>query len=117
VALVAAPSGYEAYGSGQTISPDSMDFWCREIFMGSVHKAIGVSETVCATVAALIPGSVVHEVARPQTGKNGTVRLGHPSGIIEAQVEVDTTADTPAIRKVSVVRTARRIMDGYVYVR
>lgn len=117
VALVAAPSGYKAYGSGKSISSDSMDFWCREIFMGSVHKAIGVSETVCATVAALIQGSVVHEIARRGTGDNGTVRLGHPSGIIEAQVEVDTATEKPVVRKVSVVRTARRILDGHVYVR
>lgn len=117
VALVAGPAGYKAYGSGQSISPDNMDFWCREIFMGSVHKAIGVSETVCATVAALIPGSVVHDVARRGTGRNGIVRLGHPSGVIEAQVEVDTTGESPVLRKVSVVRTARRILDGNVYVR
>ena len=117
VALVAAPAGYKAFGSGEPISPESMDFWCREIFMGSVHKAIGVSETVCAAVAALIQGSVVHDVARRGTGANGTVRLGHPSGVIEAQVEVDTTSETPTLRKVSVVRTARRIMDGHVYVR
>jgi methylitaconate Delta-isomerase len=117
VALIAPPAGYKAYGSGKSISADSMDFWCREIFMGSVHKAIGVSETVCATVAALIEGSVVHAAARRGTGRTGPVRLGHPSGIIEAQVEVDATPDGPVVRKASVVRTARRIMDGHVYVR
>jgi 2-methylaconitate cis-trans-isomerase PrpF len=93
-----------------------MDFWAREIFIGSIHKAIGVSETVCTAVAALIPGSVVHDVTRPGAAERGRVRIGHPSGVIEAEAAVDVTPAGPALRKVSVVRTARRIMDGHVYV-
>jgi 2-methylaconitate cis-trans-isomerase PrpF len=116
VALVAAPAGYTAYSSGQSIAAESMDFWAREIFIGSIHKAFGVSETVCTAVAALIPGSIVNEVTRPGAAERGRVRLGHPSGVIEAQVAVDLTADGPVLRKVSVLRTARRIMDGHVYV-
>lgn len=116
VALVAAPADYDAYSSNRPISANEMDLWAREIFIGSVHKAIGVSETVCTAVAALIPGSVVHDVARPGAAERGRVRVGHPSGVIEAQAAVDLTPHGPALRKISVVRTARRIMDGHVYV-
>lgn len=117
VALVAAPADYTVYSSNQRISANDMDFWSREIFIGSVHKAFGVSETVCTAVAALIPGSVVHDVARSGAAERGCVRLGHPSGVIEAQVAIDLAASGgPALRKVSVMRTARRIMDGHVYV-
>lgn len=116
VALIAPPASYTAYSSNQPIAASDMDFWAREIFIGSIHKAIGVSETVCTAVAALIPGSVVNDVTRPGAAERGRVRIGHPSGVIEAQVAVDITSAGPVLRKVSVVRTARRIMDGHVYV-
>jgi 2-methylaconitate cis-trans-isomerase PrpF len=116
VALVAAPADYTAYSSNTAIAAEDMDFWGREIFIGSIHKAFGVSETVCTAVAALIPGSVVHDVTRGGAAERGRIRLGHPSGVIEAQVAVDITPSGPVLRKVSVVRTARRIMDGQVYV-
>jgi len=116
VAIVAAPADYMSYSSNQKIFAGDMDFWCREIFIGSIHKAFGVSETVAAAVAALIPGSVVHDVTRAGAAERGRVRLGHPSGIIAADVAVDLTPQGPLLRKVSVVRTARRIMDGHVHV-
>lgn len=116
VALVSAPANYRAYGSGQAIDADKMDLWSRELFLGSIHKAYGVSETVCTVVAALVPGTVVHEVTRPDAAERGSVRIGHPSGVIEACVAVDLTDDGPVLRKVSVVRTARRLLDGHVYV-
>jgi 2-methylaconitate cis-trans-isomerase PrpF len=116
VALVAGPADYQAYSSKRPIAADSMDFWSREIFIGSVHKAYGVSETVCSTVAALIPGTVVHDVSRAGAAARGRVRLGHPSGVIEARVAVDLAGVQPVVNEVSVVRTARRIMDGMVYV-
>jgi hypothetical protein len=116
VAIVGAPGNYIAYSSNEKISADNMDFWSREIFIGSIHKAFGVSETVSAAVAALIPGSVVHDVTRTGAAERGRVRLGHPSGVIVADVIVDLTPQGPVLRKVSIVRTARRIMDGNVNV-
>ena len=43
------------------------------------------------------------------------VRLGHPSGIMETVVH-HAPGDATEILKVSVVRTARAIMDGVVHV-
>lgn len=116
VALVSAPADYRHYASGQRVVAESMDLWSRELFIGSIHKAYGVSETVCTSVAALIPGTVVHEVTRPGAAERGRVRIGHPSGVIEAEVALELTSSGPVLRKVSILRTARRILDGEVYV-
>jgi methylitaconate Delta-isomerase len=116
VAIVGSPADYVSYSTGEFIRASEMDFWSREIFIGSIHKAFGVSETVCAAVAALIPGSIVQSVTRAGAVERGRVRIGHPSGVIEAEAAIDIGAQGPLLRKVSVVRTARRILDGQVYV-
>jgi 2-methylaconitate cis-trans-isomerase PrpF len=49
--------------------------------------------------------------------KSGTVRVGHPSGVSSFAVAVRRTPSGDfELTKSAVVGTARRIMDGYVYV-
>jgi methylitaconate Delta-isomerase len=116
VALVAAPADYASYSTGEAIASEIMDLWAREFFLGSFHKTYGVSETVCTVVAASIPGTVVHNVTRAGTAARGTVRVGHPSGVIAAKLKLDLTPDGPALREVTILRTARRLLDGQAYV-
>ena len=51
------------------------------------------------------------ELVRPVEGD--IIRLGHSSGV----TEVDMKMDGETVLKGGVTRTARRIMDGYVYIR
>jgi 2-methylaconitate cis-trans-isomerase PrpF len=44
------------------------------------------------------------------------VRIGHPAGIIDVEAECEKTPDGITARRVTYARTARRIMDGCVYV-
>ncbi len=45
------------------------------------------------------------------------VRIGHPAGIIPIEVEVKMDGKKPILRKAAIGRTARIIMEGYVFVR
>ena len=65
--------------------------------------------------AAMIPGTIVHEVASPSTEAHA-VRIGHPSGVVDVEAEVDMGGSGPILRRASVGRTARRIMEGYIFV-
>jgi len=56
---------------------------------------------------------VVHEVARKQPGD---VRLGHPSGVLPLDAAVSIRNGTPWAERVTVYRTARRLMEGWVRV-
>ena len=114
VALVGEPADYENYATRRPVSADDMDVWVREIFLDRTHKTYGVSEIVCTAAAAVLPGTVVHEHTR--AGVTGRVRLGHPSGVVEAEVEIDRSDGDPRFRRIAVVRTARRILDGHVYI-
>jgi 2-methylaconitate cis-trans-isomerase PrpF len=44
------------------------------------------------------------------------VRIGHPSGVIEVDVRSEADADGPVFHRLGVARTARVLMEGFVYV-
>ena len=46
-----------------------------------------------------------------------TVRIGHPAGVIETETRVEKNgAGEYVVRRATLGRTARRIMEGYVFV-
>jgi 2-methylaconitate cis-trans-isomerase PrpF len=81
-----------------------------------MHKAYAVTGGICLSAAAAIEGTVVHEVADPRV-KSGVVRIGHPSGVSSFLVSVSKNASGEfELVKSGTAGTARRIMEGYVYV-
>jgi 2-methylaconitate cis-trans-isomerase PrpF len=64
-------------------------------------------------VAARLQGTLVHEAARAPAGD---VRLGHASGVLPLDAVVGTKDGTPWAERVTVYRTARRLMEGFVRV-
>jgi 2-methylaconitate cis-trans-isomerase PrpF len=116
VSLVGPPATYTAYGSGQVIAAAEVDFLARQFFAGRLHKAYGIGETTCTVAAAMLQGTLVHAAAGMPRAGDRTVRFGHPSGVIGVEVEVGGTTETPVFRKIAISRTARRILDGSVYV-
>jgi 2-methylaconitate cis-trans-isomerase PrpF len=113
VALVSSPAPYTSF-AGDLITPESYDLASREFLCGRIHKAYGVGETVCTSFAAVVPGTVVHSVVAKSQDKDRTVRIGHPSGIIESKVVIANTGAVPEVEGILVSRTARRILDGRV---
>lgn len=89
-----------------------MDLCIRAVSVGAVHKAIPLTVAAAAGAAALIPGTIVFDVVCPERGCR-TINLGHASGI--SAVKAELNGET--VIKAGIVRTARRILDGYVYVR
>jgi methylitaconate Delta-isomerase len=71
---------------------------------------------VCTGVAAFIEGTLVYRVCSPKAREKRIVRIGHPSGVIEIEVDVPKTKDGPQLKLAAFGRTSRRIMEGFVYV-
>nr|WP_270421601.1 PrpF domain-containing protein [Acidaminococcus massiliensis] len=109
-AIVSKPTDYTAL-NGNLVRAQDIDIVSRLLFMLHMHKAYPITGTVCTGAAVKIKGSVAYEAANGCSNK--TIRIGHPSGV----VTVDVETDKDQIKKVKVYRTARRIMDGYVYVK
>ena len=95
-------------------SPSGIDVVARILNPGKVHKAFAVTGAIALAGAAAIPGSVLGS----WLGSPGSRRLviGHPAGEMAVEVESAGDGDLPRIGGVTLSRTARRIMDGFVYV-
>lgn len=113
VALVAPPAPSRTL-DGRELAAHEVDLVARVISMGRCHRAFALTAAMCLAVAARVPETIVAEVVR---GAEGDVRLGHPSGVlpIAALVERDP-GGAPIARQVTVYRTARRLMEGFVRV-
>jgi 2-methylaconitate cis-trans-isomerase PrpF len=113
VAVVAPPAPFTAldgtaYGAGQA------DLVSRVISMGNCHRAFALTAAMCLAVAARIEGTVVRECAAGEAA--GDLRLGHPSGVLPIAARVGARGGLPWAECVTVYRTARRLMEGFVRV-
>lgn len=113
VALVAPPQAFTAL-DGTAYRAAAVDLVARVISMGNCHRAFALTAAMCVAVAARVPGSVVHEVSRSPAGAD--VRLGHPSGVLPVAATVVTRDGEPVAESVTVYRTARRLMEGFVLI-
>lgn len=115
IALVSAPAAYESTRNLR-IAVNDVDIVGRIMSMGKLHRAYALSGASCTVVAAMIEGTVVHEVARPASGRERTLRLGHPAGVLEVDATVTRRDGQWDVEKVTTRRTARRLMEGMVLV-
>ena len=115
IAFVSQSQDYRAI-NGRNISKGEIDVVARMISMGSLHKAYAVTGAICATGAAKIEGTVVHEILSKAALEAREIRLGHPAGIIPVGVHVERKGNNHEYKEALIERTARRLMDGYVYV-
>ena len=83
-----------------------------------VHEAIGVLGAVSVATACVLKGSVAAQVAGI-TAKDGAQRLEieHPTGFFTVDMDVSQGPGGIEIRKSALLRTARKLMRGEVYVR
>jgi len=112
IAFVAPRASYTDFTSGKTIEQDQVDFLSRMMFMQVLHKTYPGTGTACTGAAAKIPGTIVHE-AIPHIDSIDLIRIGHPAGVIDVEAKF---ADGKLTR-VAFSRTARRLMEGYAFVR
>jgi 2-methylaconitate cis-trans-isomerase PrpF len=113
-AMVAAPRAARTL-SGETIAADAADVIVRMISIGQPHRAVPLTGAMCLAVAARLEGSVVNRVAR--SSRADSVRIAQPSGVTVVGAAVRRAGDSWIADHATVYRTARRLMDGKVYLR
>ena len=100
------------------ISPPLKDGIChtRTFIPYKCHSAIGVLGAVSAATAAIIPGTVAEGIATVPAGASKTLSVEHPSGEFSINLHVDEQADPPQVLKAGLLRTARLLSRGELYV-
>jgi 2-methylaconitate cis-trans-isomerase PrpF len=114
IAIVSWPSDSVTL-SAETIGKDDCDLVLRMISVGQPHRAIPVTGALCTAVAGRIEGTLVNQLTKKRSITQ-SIRIAHPSGVSEVDAEVVEQEDGWHSRSASINRTARRLMDGHVYV-
>jgi 2-methylaconitate cis-trans-isomerase PrpF len=107
--MISAPQSYKDDLKGTPVDANDVDVVSRLMFMQQTHKTYAGTSTVCTGVASKLAGTIVHEFSRKRNVKE--LRIGHPAGVIETE----TVIENGKVRRATLGRTARRIMDGLVY--
>lgn len=77
------------------------------------HATVGVLAAVTVATAALLEGSPAAEVAVIPQGARKTLSVEHPTGEMSCVLE---TNEEGTVTSAALLRTARKLMDGEVYV-
>jgi 2-methylaconitate cis-trans-isomerase PrpF len=110
VALISNAQPYSSL-DGQQLQGEDMDVCARIFSMGIPHGAFTGTGAIAVGIAALIKGSIL---AQHCLASDDMVRLGHPSGLLLTGGRLDDTGKQAVAA--SLILTARRLMDGHVYV-
>jgi 4-oxalomesaconate tautomerase len=105
IALVAPPQT----GSGHVCTRSFIPHEC--------HASIGVFAAVTVATACVLPGSPAAQVAKVPEGRVKTLSVEHPTGEFTVRLEVGGTDAKPVVERAGLLRTARALFDGHVFLR
>ena len=81
----------------------------------NTHPSMAVTGSQCLASCALTPGTVAEGMLERPTKSPANVVLEHASGTIEVLVDFNTD-DGFALNSAGLLRTARKLADGHIYV-
>ncbi len=117
LAMVAPPRTYRSVSDDTDIDAGQCDLLGRMMFMQRAHKAYAATGSVCTGVASRLPGTIVHEVCTQRSTSSPVIRIGHPAGVVDTEAVVATGSDGVTVKRATIGRTARRLMDGAAFIR
>lgn len=82
----------------------------RSFIPHRVHASIGVFAAITVATSCIIPNSISAPLA--DLPSNNIYSIQHPSGTIKVQIDMDMNG---RIKRSGVIRTARKLMDGSVF--
>jgi 2-methylaconitate cis-trans-isomerase PrpF len=116
VAMV-APAREARTLAGEWLAAEDADITVRMISIGQPHRAVPLTGAMCLAVASRIEGTVVSRIARPSAAPGDPVRIAQPSGLTVVGATVRRESNGWFAESATVYRTARRLMEGWVFVR
>ncbi|MGP5074878.1 2-methylaconitate cis-trans isomerase PrpF [Psychrobacter celer] len=113
IAWVAPAQSYTS-SSGKEVNANDINLVVRAMSMGQLHHAMMGTAAVAIAAASTTQGTLVNEAAGG--GELSEVRFGHPSGTLLVGGKTEQVDGRWQAKKVSMSRSARRIMVGEVFV-
>ncbi|ARP85747.1 2-methylaconitate cis-trans isomerase PrpF [Bordetella genomosp. 9] len=112
LAFFAPPATYVA-SSGATVEAARIDIVARIMSMGQLHHAMTGTGAVAIAAAAAVPDTIV---SRLLGGTRDGLAFGHASGRLRVGAQARQRGAHWEVTKVTLSRSARRLMDGAVFV-
>ena len=115
--IVAEPQDYRTIRHKVTFAAD-IDLRARMIWYNGLHESMAGTGSMCTAAASRISGSVTNRVLPAGVEQSGSLRIGHPLGVMQVNVAAEKSNRLGGVSFTTLgfSRTARRIMDGTVYV-
>jgi 4-oxalomesaconate tautomerase len=89
----------------------------RSFIPHRVHEAIGVLGAISVATACVLPGSVAEGLAAvPADSAGHGLDIEHPTGFFSVEIELASTGSTVEVRRSSLIRTARPLMQGIAFI-
>jgi 2-methylaconitate cis-trans-isomerase PrpF len=80
------------------------------------HAAFAVTGSLCVASCAVLDGSVADGIAAPPPGECRQILIEHPSGMIDVVLTTRGSGASMEVVSGGTLRTARKIMDGTLFV-
>lgn len=112
ISFVAPPRDYTSR-NGTHIPASAVSVRAAMMSMGRQHPSYPLTGGIATSVAANIPGTLVHDVA---VTDGPDVVIGHPAGLLPLSADIVHDASGWKVTSVSGYRTARRLVEGHVLV-
>jgi 2-methylaconitate cis-trans-isomerase PrpF len=117
LAFVGPAASYHVDGETCRVDANSVDLVSRIVSSQKYHNAYAVTAAIATAAAASVNGSTVHEAIGYDLDRGlQRIRIGHPTGVMECAVEIGELSENPTIPRARITRTARRIMEGIVFI-
>ena len=82
----------------------------------NTHPTMAVTGSQCMASCALTPGTVAYDLMKNPSEKPAVISLHHPMGVMDVVIDYDITNDGFVHHSAGVVRTARKLAKGEVFV-
>lgn len=91
-------------------------FTARYFMPWEAHPSLAVTGSQCLAACAIAPGTVAEGITRDPGASPVRMQIAHPMGLMEVVVNFALDGDTLDFHSAGVVRTARKIAAGQVFV-
>ena len=81
-----------------------------------MHAAHAVTGAICVASCTSIHNTVAETLTKRNQDSSSTVQIEHPSGAIDVHLEISGSDKNTQVQRAGIVRTARKIMDGELFV-
>lgn len=117
--VLSAPADYRTCTQGDLVEAAGLDLVVRQYASGSASKTLAGTLTATTGIACCLPGSLPQGLLGGLRARSpGTLAFGHPSGVIEVQVQLDASAaGPPVVHRLAIQRTARRLAEGRAFLK